>query len=322
MLVGVAQRLGEHRLGERLDLLGHHHALVPGELERQLLVVAPQPSQLLAQGRAGVEAGRRQRLGEGVAQVVQRALHLVGAALTDLLAERTLGAQHQRHAEQALHHALVDFAGEVDAGLEQARATLLARGDPHAGRERGGLAERPHRVALGLRELEAGAAAVGEDHPQPAPARGDRRAGEVLDAGHVRVARGHPALEVAGGLHHAVLRQRHLRDRGLLERAVDAAQQIRPRSRGCPRHHELARLVVEQQAGALHARHVAQRHAEPVVEAGAAGAGVAVELAQQLDDHVERVRARRGRHVECSTRYAGERDRRRACSEVSDTVRT
>ena len=60
-----------------------------------------------------------------------------------------LRAEHERDAEQPLHHALVQLAREVDARLEQPRAALLARGDPDARRERGGLAERPQVVALG-----------------------------------------------------------------------------------------------------------------------------------------------------------------------------
>jgi hypothetical protein len=41
MLVGVAERLGQHRLRERLHIVGHLHAGLPLELERQVLVVAP-----------------------------------------------------------------------------------------------------------------------------------------------------------------------------------------------------------------------------------------------------------------------------------------
>ena len=55
VLVRVAERLGQHRLGERLDVLGHLHPLLPVELERQVLVVAAEPRELVAQGGAGVE---------------------------------------------------------------------------------------------------------------------------------------------------------------------------------------------------------------------------------------------------------------------------
>jgi hypothetical protein len=82
-----------------------------------------------------------------------------------------LRAEHQRDSEQPLDHPLVQLARQVDARREQAGAALLAGRDPHARRERRGLAERPQVVALGVRELEAGAAAVGEDHAEPAAGR-------------------------------------------------------------------------------------------------------------------------------------------------------
>ena len=109
----------QHGLGERLDLLRHLHALLPVELERQVLVVAAEPGELLAQGRAGVERRRRQRPRERVAQVRERAVQLLGAAAARLLAQLVLRAEHERDAEQPLDHALVQLAREVDARLEQ-----------------------------------------------------------------------------------------------------------------------------------------------------------------------------------------------------------
>ena len=173
---------------------------------------------------------------------------------------------------------------------------MLVRGDANARRERRRLAERPHGVALGVGQIEADPAAVGEHDAEPAPARRDRRARERLDPGDVGVALGYPAAEVAGHRDHAVLGERDLRDRGLLERAVDVGQQEGLHAVAPDRHHELARVVVEQQARTLHAGEVAQGGAKTVVETGAAGPGVAVELAKELDDHVERVGARRDRH--------------------------
>jgi hypothetical protein len=187
----------------------------------------------------------------------------------------------------------VQLAGQVDARLEQPGAPLLARGYADARRERGGLAERPHRVALVVRELEAGAMAVGEDHAEPAPARGHRCAGERLDAAQPCVAPGDPALEVARDLHDPVLGQGTLRDRRLLERPVDLSEQARLEAVAPHRHNELARVVVEQQPRALHSGHAAARLAEAVVEVAAGGTVRAVHGAEQLDDHVERVGARR-----------------------------
>ena len=179
-------------------------------------------------------ARRRERPAERVAQVLERRLHLVRAAPARLLAEPVLGAEHERDAEQPLHDALVDLAREVDAGLQQARAALLAGRDADARGQRGGLAERPHRVALRLGQLEAAPAAVGEDHAQPAPAGRDRRAGQRLDAREVpRSAPGTQRRQVAAHLDHAVLGEGDLGDRRLLERAVDVAQAGRRRGRGC-----------------------------------------------------------------------------------------
>jgi hypothetical protein len=72
-------------------------------------------------------------------------------------------------------------------------------------------------------------------------------------------------------------------------------------------HHELARVVVEQEACALHRAEPAARLAQPVVEL-AARLSRAVERAQQLDDHVERVRAlREGLRHPFFYRFSGDR---------------
>ena len=57
-------------------------------------------------------------------------------------------------------------------------------------------------------------------------------------------------------------------------------------------HHELARVVVEQQPARSIDVEAAERLAEAVVEVEPGGPVVAVQLAEQLDDHVERVRTR------------------------------
>src|SRR4029079_1713747 len=96
--------------------------------------------------------------------------------------ELDLRAEHERHTEQPVHHALVNLARELDALVQALLALLLARGYARAGGECGQLAERPHRVALVVGDLEATAAAVREDHAEPALAGGQRRAGE---SGHL-----------------------------------------------------------------------------------------------------------------------------------------
>jgi hypothetical protein len=179
-------------------------------------------------------------------------VHLLGAALPRLVAQGVLRAEHERHAEQPLNDALVQLAGEVDARLEQPRAALLARSDADARGERRGLPQRPHVVALGVRELEARSAAVGEDHPEPAAGGRHGHAAERLDSAEPRVALRHPAGEVARDLHNPVLRQRDLRDRCLLERSVYLREQPRLDAMASDHDHELARVVVQEEARALH----------------------------------------------------------------------
>ena len=103
--------------------MGHLDTLVPVELQGQILVVAPEPVELVAKGRARVETGRRQQAGQRLAQVHEaRPASRRRLAPPGLLREAVLRAEHQRDPEQALQHAVVDLAGEIDAGLEQARA--------------------------------------------------------------------------------------------------------------------------------------------------------------------------------------------------------
>ena len=297
VLAGVPERLGQHRLGDRLEVRRHLHALLPVHLQRQVLVVTGVALELPAQGGAGVQHRRGERTRERVAQILQRGLHLVGAAAPCLLAQAVLRPEREGDAEQPLHHALVDLARQVDARLEQSRLPLGVGGDPDAGRQRGGLAEGPHRLPLVVGELELLAPAVGEDHSQGAPAGGHGGARERGELVEVRVARRHPLLQALGDLHHAVLRQRHLRDRRLLEAAVYAGQQVGIESVAPHGHHEPAALVVEHQPGASHRRLPAERHAEPVVEALAVRSRPLVHAGDELDDHVEGIGARRGRGV-------------------------
>ena len=311
---------------------GHLGALVPVELERKVVVMASQPGQLLAQGRAGVHARRRKRARERVAQVAQRRVHLIAAAPAGLVVQRGLGAEHERHAEQALHHALVDVPRQVDARLEQPRARLLARGDPGAGRQRGGLAERPHRVALLLGELEAGAAAVGEDHAQPAPAGRDRRAGERLDT----------AQQARSGAAPSAPARRSPRPRG--PRPGPPGRWASPRAcrrprrtdrappRGCPPAPPVGAHRRRAAGRPAQRREAADRGAEAVVDApvGRSGRRRGVQLRQQLDDHVEGVGAQRqalalshqvALHATRRGRQEFWSDNRSVCSEVSDTTR-
>ena len=75
---------------------------------------SPDPVELGRERRAGLGRQRRERSLERTAQVAQRLLHLDPAALALGAVERLLGAERQRDPEQALEHALVDLAREVE----------------------------------------------------------------------------------------------------------------------------------------------------------------------------------------------------------------
>ena len=117
------------------------------------------------------------------------------AGLALVRGQRLAGAEREGEAEEPLHHPLVDLAGELDPLVELARALVLAGGPLDAGGERREPPEREHRLALLGRELESPAALVGEDHPEPAAAGGDRAADERRDPGEARVARRDLSLE-------------------------------------------------------------------------------------------------------------------------------
>ena len=105
--------------------------------------------------------------------------------------ERLAGAEREDEAEQALHHAIVDLAGQLDPLVQLAGSLVLAGRALDARRERREAPQGQHRLALLLAQLEPPAAAVGEDHSEPAPARRDRAAGQRRDPGEA--ARSGPA---------------------------------------------------------------------------------------------------------------------------------
>ncbi len=75
------------------------------------------PLELGCERRARLRRNRRQRALQRAPQVGKRFLHLDPAALA-LGAVELLGTKRQRDAEQALEHALVDLAREVEALAE------------------------------------------------------------------------------------------------------------------------------------------------------------------------------------------------------------
>ena len=189
----------------------------------------------------GLGRQRRERSLERTAQVAQRLLHLDPAALALGAVERLLGAERQRHPEQALQHALVDLAREVEPLAEPARALLLAGGVARGGDERRGLAERPQQVALAVGELEPAAAAVGADHAVGAAAGAQRRAHERRDPEQLRVLGRDLLLDPLGDDDHLVLEQRALGDRGVDERRPQRRQLLERDPVGADRAHPPAR---------------------------------------------------------------------------------
>ena len=121
-------------------------------------------------------AGAAERALERAAQVEQRGLQLGADALAGGRAELGLAGEHELDAEQALDHRLVHLAREVHPLLQLAGLRLLVGGQAGEGGQRGGLAERPQQVALGVAQRRAVRAAVGQDHAQPAAGGGHRRA--------------------------------------------------------------------------------------------------------------------------------------------------
>ena len=134
------------------------------------------------------------------------------------------------------------------------------------------------------------AAGVGEDDPEPAPAGGDRAAGQRRDPGEARVAGRQLAQQLAGD--DAVLGERPQRDRALVERALDLADQRLVDPVRADRADGARRRVVEEDPGALHPRQPAERLADVVVEL--AGLGRRVELGDQAGEDLDGRRMRGG----------------------------
>ena len=200
VLGGVADRLGEHRLGERLERLGHRDARRPRPRCRASGYSWREARDLLGERRAGRGRGAAERALHRGAQVAERLLDLLGAAPPRLLVEGLVAGERERDAEQALDDALVDLAGEVDALLERDGALVLARRRARHRRQRRHLAEDPQHLALGGGQRRAVAAAVAEDRAEPAPARGDRRADDGARLQALDVAGGELLLEVLAEL--------------------------------------------------------------------------------------------------------------------------
>ena len=328
VLVGVAQRLGEHGLRDRLELDAAPRRRPASRPRAAVLVVAGRAARARARSvSAGVHRRGRERPLERVAQVSERRLHLVRAAL----APRRLSAAARRRAparspnSRCITRSWISRARSMRARSRRARAPAggwrSARWPP-ARRSCPSVHIAWRSSSVSSKRL---AAAVGEDHAEPAPAGRHRRAGERGELGEARVARRAPTPRaVARPATTRSSSQRRLGDRRLLEAAVDVRRAARRRARGCPpapragapRRRASARRASSTPAGRA-PRRAGRRTA-------AVGPRALVELGDQLDDHVERVGAR-GRIAPppsaCCTRgQAGCSERRSVCSEVSETI--
>ena len=264
-------------------------------LQRQVLVVTRRAGRSSSASvgagvaTAAARAGRpAPRAGRPSAACISSAQRARSSSL-----EAALGAEHERDAEQPLDHSLVDLAREVDPGRSRrARSCWLVA--IRALAASAAVLPSVHIVCRSVSvSVKCAAAAVGEDHAEPAPAGRRRRAGERRRPRRsARSAPGTSLSRCSDDLDDAILAKRALRDRRLLERPVDLVQQPRLDAVAADGHHELAHVVVEEQparAPSTSAGRAPRRggrrtrgpRMRPVVQAG-----------QQLDEHIQRVGAR------------------------------
>jgi len=229
-------------------------------------VLGAQPIELGDERRAGRLGGAAQRLGHGRAQFAERGAHLGRAARPRLGAQRLLGGQRQRHAEQALHDALVDPPGEVDALLQLTGALAVVGRDPRRRRERERLAEDPQQVAARLVDRRGAWIGLGEDDAEPAPGRDDRHVDDRVLADELGEVLGDVVPVVAELLDDAVLGERLARDRRRLDGHVAGREAVQPDAVRSGGVHAAARVVVAEDDGPLHVRQPADRLRQARVE--------------------------------------------------------
>ena len=169
VLAGVAHRLGQHRLGERLERGGTSpsspgSSVSPGR-DARATAARPRREASSAVARGARPSGRWSAARSSVSAAWVSLAH----ALARLGGQVAVAVERHRDAEQALDHALVDLAREVDPLLELARGLGLGGDDPRHRGQRRRLAERPQQVALGVVERRLGQQPVGEDHADRAP---------------------------------------------------------------------------------------------------------------------------------------------------------
>jgi hypothetical protein len=314
VLARVAHRLGQHRLRERLERRGHagDRAL---DADAEVRVLDAQPVELGRERRVRRRRRAPERALQRRAQLAERGAHLDRAARPCLGAQRLLGRQRQRDAEQALHDAVVDVAREVDALLELARALAVVRRDPRRRRERERLAEHPQQLPARLVDRRRAGGRLGEDDADPAARGDDRHVHERVVADELREVVGDVMALGREHLDHAILGQRSARDRRRLDGHVSGREAVEREPVRTTRLDAPAGVVVAEDHGPIHARDPADRLGETRVELLRPGLLVdaAEDVAQQLE-RGDRVRGggrrsggrRRGVHAFIVTHAARE----------------
>ena len=84
---------------------------------------SPYPLELFGERDRRRSRGVPERALQRGAQVAERGLHLKRTARLGLGVQQLLTRQRERYAEQALHDALVDLAGEIDPLLQLSRCS-------------------------------------------------------------------------------------------------------------------------------------------------------------------------------------------------------
>ena len=225
VLARVAHGLGEDRLRERLER-GRHARDLALDADAEVGVLGAQALELGGERRAGRRRRAPERALQRGAQLAERGAHLGRAARPRLGAQRLLGGQRERHAEQALDDAVVDVAREVDALLELARALAVVRRGARGRRQRERLAEHPQQLAAWLVDRRGAGVGLGEDDADPAPGRDDRDVDERVVADELCEVLGDVVAVACEHLDDAVLGQRLARDRRGLDGHVAGGEAV------------------------------------------------------------------------------------------------
>ena len=231
-----------------------------------------EPLDLLCESRLCRARRPAQRPLQGRAQVHQRRLRLDGAALARVTGQVAVAVKRHRDAEQALDHALVDLACQIDPLLELARGLRLGCDDPRDRRQRRRLSQRPQQVPVGVAELGRGHQAIGEHHSDRPSGGGHRRAHKAHRLREqTRVLGGELAADVAGDLDHAVLAQCARRDRRRLDGHVGLGKLLEVQSVSARRTDPPTGRVIAEDDRPAHPCEMAYRLAQAVVDGVAAG---------------------------------------------------